>query len=126
MTAFVRFREREGEGPRYVAWFEPEHLIEEHVAPFFVDRYAAMEFVIFSHAGRSPGAAAAEFVAGGRPEFATDKDGCSAAWNAYYRAIFNPGRLTPDAMRKEMPKILGEYAGDAPDRPADRGCRAAS
>ncbi len=48
MTAFVRFREREGEGPRYVAWFEPEHLIEEHVAPFFVDRYASMEFVIFT------------------------------------------------------------------------------
>ena len=105
MTAFVRFREREGEGPRYVAWFEPEHLIEEHVAPFFVDRYASMEFVIFTprrsivwSGGRL------EFGTGGRPEVATDADGFSAAWEAYYRSIFNPGRLMPAAMRKEMPK----------------------
>ncbi len=105
MTAFVRFREREGEGPRYVAWFEPEHLIEEHVAPFFVDRYAVMEFVIFTpRRAIAWTGGALSFGPGGRPDFATDEDGFSAAWNAYYRAIFNPGRLAPNAMRKEMPK----------------------
>ncbi len=105
MTAFVRFREREGEGPRYVAWFEPEHLIEEHVASFFVDRYASMEFAIFT-----PRRAvlwlggALRFGPGGKPDYVTDADGFSAAWDAYYRSIFNPGRLMPAAMRKEMPK----------------------
>ena len=105
MTAFVRFREREGEGPRYVAWFEPEHLIEEHIAPFFVDRYAQMDFVIFT-----PRRAIVwengelRFGPGGKPEYATDADGFSRAWDAYYRSIFNPGRLMPNAMRKEMPK----------------------
>jgi probable DNA metabolism protein len=105
MTAFVRFREREGEGPRYVAWFEPEHLIEEHVAPFFVDRYASMSFVI-----ATPRRAIVwdgselRFGPGGRPADAPEADGFSAAWDAYFRAIFNPGRLMPAAMRKEMPK----------------------
>jgi probable DNA metabolism protein len=105
MTAFVRFREREGEGPRYVAWFEPDHLVEEHVAPFFVDRYASMEFAIFTPRrailwlGGTLG-----FGPGGRPDYVTEADGFSAAWDAYYRAIFNPGRLMPAAMRKEMPK----------------------
>ncbi len=105
MTAFVRFREREGEGPRYVSWFEPEHFIEEHVAPFFVDRFAAMDFVIFTprRAIRWNGERLA-FGPGGRPEYATDADGFSKAWDAYYRSIFNPGRLMPQAMRKEMPK----------------------
>ena len=105
MTAFVRFREREGEGPRFVSWFEPEHLIEEHVAPFFVDRFASMEFAIFTPRrailwlGRE-----LRFGPGGRPDYATDADGFSAAWDAYYRSIFNPARLMPGAMRKEMPK----------------------
>lgn len=105
MTAFVRFRERDGEGPRYVSWFEPEHLIEEHVAPFFVDRYASMEFAILTprrailwRGGEL------RFGPGGRPDYATDADGFSAAWDAYYRSIFNPARLMPGAMRKEMPK----------------------
>jgi DNA polymerase len=105
MTAFVRFREREGEGPRYIAWFEPEHLIEEHVAPFFVDRYAAMEFAILTPRRAivwSGGRLA--FGPGGRRQDAADADGFSAAWSAYYRSIFNPGRLMPGAMRKEMPK----------------------
>ena len=105
MTAFVRFREREGEGPRYVAWFEPEHSVEEHVAPHFVDRYAAMSFVIFTpRRAISWDGEALRFGPGGRPEYATDADGFSAAWDAYYRAIFNPGRLMPAAMRKEMPR----------------------
>ena len=50
MTAFVRFRETVDEAgkPLYVAWFEPEHHIEELVAPFFVDRYAQNDFVILT------------------------------------------------------------------------------
>jgi DNA polymerase len=105
MTAFVRFREQEGDGPRYVAWFEPEHLIEEHVAPFFVDRYASMEFAILTpRRGIVWSGGRLSFGPGGRRPNASDQDGFSAAWSAYYRSIFNPGRLMPRAMRKEMPK----------------------
>ena len=43
MRAFVRFREvTDAEGPRFVAWFEPEHHIVRANARFFVDRFAAM------------------------------------------------------------------------------------
>ncbi len=47
MTAFVRFREEGPEGQRlFSAWFEPEHYVEERVAPHFTGRYAAERFVI--------------------------------------------------------------------------------
>ena len=49
MTAFVRFREIEApDGPRFVAWFEPQHFIEELAASFFVDRFASMRFAILT------------------------------------------------------------------------------
>lgn len=108
MTAFVRFREiPEPQGARFVAWFEPEHFIEEWAAPFFVERFASMRFAIvtprrsilweegaltFGPGGRGPGDADA------------DGDGFSQRWNAYYRSVFNPARLSPKAMLKEMPK----------------------
>jgi uracil-DNA glycosylase len=47
MYAFVRFR-RCGNGAevQHVAWFEPRHCIVRRAAPFFVDRFAAMRWVI--------------------------------------------------------------------------------
>ena len=108
MTAFVRFREivdPERERPRYVAWFEPTHFIEELTAPFFVDRYAAMDFAILTPRRSilwSEGRLA--FGPGARREDAPDSDGFSTAWNAYFRSTFNPARLAPGAMRREMPQ----------------------
>ncbi len=106
MTAFVRFRETAGDAgkPLFVAWFEPEHYIEELAAPFFVDRFAQHDFiilmprrsVIFQNAALS-------FGPGADKTAAPDSDGFSPAWDAYYRAIFNPARLMPGAMRNEMP-----------------------
>ena len=104
MTAFVRFQEVEDDGPRFVAWFEPEHRIEENVASFFVDRYSSMRFAI--HTPRRAilwDGARLAFGPGGRPDtFALD--GYSAAWDVYYRSIFNPARLNRSAMLKEMPR----------------------
>ncbi len=106
MTAFVRFRETNDDSGRllYVAWFEPQHHIEELSAPFFVDRYAQNNFVILTpkrsilfrngELSFGPGARKADVVG---------HDGFSSAWNAYYRSMFNPARLMPNAMRKEMP-----------------------
>ena len=43
MRAFVRFREvPEGEGVRFVAWFEPDHHIVRANAGFFVERFASL------------------------------------------------------------------------------------
>ena len=52
MTAFLRFRQiADDGGERFVAWFEPEHLILRRVADFFVGRFAAMRWSILTPQG---------------------------------------------------------------------------
>ena len=49
MHAFVRFREvEEGDGERFVAFFEPDHHIVRAAAGFFVRRFANMRWSILS------------------------------------------------------------------------------
>jgi probable DNA metabolism protein len=48
MHAFVRFREVEAEGTRFVAWFEPDHHIVRAAAGFFVRRFANMRWSILT------------------------------------------------------------------------------
>ena len=49
MHAFLRFREVETEdGPRFVAWFEPDHHIVRAAAAFFVRRFANMRWSILT------------------------------------------------------------------------------
>jgi DNA polymerase len=106
MHAFVRFREVEdGDGPRFVAWFEPEHHIVRAAAGFFVRRFASMRWSILTpelsvhwdgeRLTEGPGASRADAPAG---------DPVEAVWKTYYAAIFNPARLKVGAMLKEMPK----------------------
>ncbi len=139
MTAFVRFREiiePEREKPRYVAWFEPSHFIEELTAPFFVDRYASMDFAILTprrsilwSAGelgdaKEPGSEGQlAFGPGARREDVPDADGFSEAWNAYFRSTFNPARLKPRAMRREMPE---KYWANMPETRQIAGMMAAA
>lgn len=105
MTAFLRFREVAApDGLRFVAWFEPEHFVEELAAPFFVDRFAAMRFAILTPRVSILWDGALTFGPGARREEAPPEDGFAAAWETYYRAIFNPARLNPAAMLREMPK----------------------
>lgn len=88
----------------HVAWFEPLHQVQEHVAPFFVRRFAQMRWAILTPRVRvlwdgrrlafGPGAAADEAPA---------PDAGEALWLAYYRSIFNPARLKVAAMKREMP-----------------------
>ncbi len=105
MTAFVRFREIEApDGPRFVAWFEPQHFIEELAASFFVDRFAAMRFAILTPRASIVWDGALRFGPGGRAQDAPPLDRFADAWNVYYRSIFNPARLMKRAMLKEMPK----------------------
>lgn len=106
MHAFVRFREiASAAGSRFVAWFEPSHHIVELAAPFFVERFADMQWSILTpdrcahwdgHAlFFGPGAIRSEAPAG---------DALEATWRSYYASIFNPARLKTKAMQSEMPK----------------------
>ena len=105
MRAFVRFREIEDGGPRYVAWFEPEHHIVRANARFFVDRFANMRWSILTPElsvhwdgdalSEGPGATKADAPAG---------DPVEDVWKTYYASIFNPARLKTGAMLKEMPR----------------------
>ena len=106
MRAFVRFRAvPEGGETRYVAWFEPEHHILESNAPFFVRRFATMQWSILTPERSAhwtgeallfgPGATRAEVP---------DDDRLEEYWRAYFAAIFNPARLKVSAMLSEMPQ----------------------
>jgi uracil-DNA glycosylase len=106
MHAFLRFREVETEaGPRFVAWFEPDHHIVRAAAGFFVGRFATMRWSILTPElslhwdgetlSEGPGASKADAPAG---------DPVEAVWKTYYASIFNPARVKIGAMLKEMPK----------------------
>ena len=107
MKAFVRFRQVvDAEGQEaYAAWFEPAHRVAELTAPFFAGRFANMRFSILTPDvcvhwdGRK-----LTFAPGADPADAPGEDALEEVWRGYYAAIFNPARLNPRMMRKEMPK----------------------
>ncbi|WP_009959312.1 UdgX family uracil-DNA binding protein [Verrucomicrobium spinosum] len=105
MRAFVRFREVVHEGQvLYVAWFEPQHHILELNAPFFIDRFAGMQWSILTperclhwdgvKATYTPGVSRHEAPTG---------DAMESLWLQYYAHIFNPARVKTHAMLAEMP-----------------------
>jgi DNA polymerase len=106
MRAFLRFREvPDGETPRFVAWFEPEHHIVRTNAGFFVRRFGTMRWSILTPEltihwdgttlTESPGATKAD---------APDGDPLEETWKTYYASIFNPARVKVGAMMREMPR----------------------
>jgi len=106
MRAFLRFREvDDGEGSRFVAWFEPDHHIVRANAGFFLDRFASMHWSILTPElslhwdgktlSEGPGAAKGDAPSG---------DPIEDVWKTYYASIFNPARLKVGAMLKEMPR----------------------
>lgn len=106
MRAFLRFREvADDTGPRFIAWFEPEHHIVRANARFFVDRFHTMRWSILTPEltlhwdgqtlSEGPGASKAD---------APQDDPVEAVWKTYYASIFNPARLKTGAMLKEMPR----------------------
>ena len=106
MRAFVRFREvGQGEGTRYVAWFEPGHFIVEANAAFFVRRFATMIWSILTpYRSVHWDGAALSFAAGADARDLPDDDHLAEYWQAYFASIFNPARLKVGAMTSEMPK----------------------
>jgi DNA polymerase len=105
MRAFVRFTPvATGEGPRYVAWYAPDHLIARRAAPFFADRFCSMRWSILTpdvaiHWDLS----ALTFTDGVATPPESSETGIEELWRTYYEAIFNPARLNLQATLREMP-----------------------
>ena len=113
MKAFVRFRSVPADAPdereKFVAWFEPDHHIVRHTAPFFARRFASMDWSILTPRGCAHwrgGASEADliFTPAVARSAAPAEDALEDYWRQYYAAIFNPARLKVDAMRAEMPR----------------------
>ncbi|MCB4861447.1 UdgX family uracil-DNA binding protein [Sphingobium sp. PNB] len=106
MRAFVRFRElADAQGPRFVAWFEPDHHIVRANAGFFVRRFASMRWSILTPelSIHWDGDALTEGPGATRRDAPAD-DPVEDIWKGYYAAIFNPARLKVGAMLSEMPR----------------------
>ncbi len=105
MKAFVRFRSVESpSGPVMIAWFEPEHHVTASVAPFFMRRFATMRWSILTpEASAHWDCKRLTFGPGASRADAPSEDALEEHWKTYYAAIFNPARLKPQAMKKEMP-----------------------
>lgn len=117
MHAFLRFREvRRPDGPYFLAWFEPDHHIEEAEAGFFVRRFAALRFSIVTprRAIHWDGQTLAFGPGGSRCDVPAE-DAAEDLWRTYFAAIFNPARLKPAAMRAEMPKKYWANLPEAQD-----------
>ena len=104
MKAFVRFREVAGVENTYVAWHEPMHLVVRRTAPFFVRRFAAMNWAILTpdlcvHWNK----ATLSFNEGVVRTQAPNHDDMEELWKTFYRNIFNPARIKVKMMKSEMP-----------------------
>ncbi len=105
MTAFVRFRALDDNGQRFAAWFEPEHYTLERTAPFFAERFAGMEWAIFTpYRSAFWDRKQLSFGAGASRADVPQEDALEDAWRTYFASIFNPARLKISAMTSEMPK----------------------
>jgi len=103
MHAFLRFR-RSAEG-RMVAWFEPEHFILDAIAPFFVERFTAMEWSILTPIGSLHwDGARLRSAPPARRADAPAQDQFETTWRGYYESVFNPARVNPAVMRGHMPR----------------------
>jgi DNA polymerase len=101
MKAFVRFREVSG---RYVAWYEPDHLIVPKVAPWFTERFGNMTWSILTpdvcaHWDQKTLA----FSPGLTRSAAPVGDGLEELWRTYYASTFNPARVNLELLRTHMP-----------------------
>ena len=106
MKAYLRFREVDtGQGPHYLAWFEPEHHVLDLVAPFFTKRFASLTWSILTPASSAHwDGEQLTYAAGADRGAVPGEDALEAYWQTYYASIFNPARLKIDAMTRQMPR----------------------
>ena len=137
MHAFLRFRPRQIEGQTlFVAWFEPLHFTLRRAAPFFVDRFANMDWLIATPIGTAVWSKAELVFGPPAPMPPNESDTVlDDLWSTYYRTTFNPARMRLDAMVKEMPRhywqnmpetsLIPAMVAEAEARVADMSDRAA-
>lgn len=107
MKAFVRFRDVTPQGAnrrQFISWFEPDHRIEELIAPFFTRRFGDMDWVIVTPEITTRfegGDLTHQAIASARLDLSDETE---ELWKTYYANIFNPARLKIKAMQSEMPK----------------------
>ena len=111
MKAFVRFKATGTNS--YRAWFEPEHYIVESLAPFFVQRFTAMDWSILTPKGCAHWNQQNVKLTPGIHNPQLEADQYDEFWKVYYCAIFNPARLKEKAMTSEMPKKYWKYLPEA-------------
>ncbi len=107
MHAFLRFREVNDPaiGPRFVAWFEPEHYIIEETAQFFIDRFNSLDWTILTPKGSLWWDRKELSIGGpGSRADAPEADAFEIGWRTYYESTFNPARTNLNLMRQHMPK----------------------
>ncbi|MBS0321048.1 MAG: UdgX family uracil-DNA binding protein [Proteobacteria bacterium] len=120
MTAFVRFRRVGTEaGERWIAVFEPEHDVLALTAPFFVRRFATMDWTLVTPDGcaRWDRRRLALFAVADAPP-APSEDAAESLWLTYYTSIFNPARLNVATMEREMPRAYWKLLPEAAVIPA--------
>ncbi len=131
MRAFVRFREiDDGQGPHFIAWFEPEHHIVRLNSGFFLRRFASQRWTILTpdESAHWDGAMLHWLPPATRGD-APEADPLEAIWMTYYAAIFNPARLKIRAMQSEMPRKYWKNLPEAaliPELVATAGARTAA
>jgi DNA polymerase len=105
MHAFVRFRKIEDQGAEhYVAWYSPDHFIEELAAPFFVERFSTMRWSILTpHRSFHWDGDQLHYSPGVPREHAPAGDELESLWRTYFGAVNNPARMNLSKMRSEMP-----------------------
>ena len=106
MHAFLRFRPRQLEGRTlFVAWFKPQHYILRRAVPFFVDRFANMDWLIATPIGTAASSEGRLVFGPPAPRLPDESDAVlDELWSTYYRTTFNPARVRLKAMVKEMPR----------------------
>lgn len=101
MHAFVRFRSVD---ERFVAWYRPDHRIIPLAAPFFVERFATMQWSILTPDESIHWDGTRLTFAPGVPRAqAPSEDELEGLWRTYYASTFNPARTNLKTMRAEMP-----------------------
>lgn len=106
LKAFLRFRTLEAEGgrERFAAWFEPEHYVLERTAPFFVRRFAGMNWgIVTPYRSAFWDGTQLRFGPGGSKADVPAEDALEESWKTYFSSIFNPARLKVGMMKSEMP-----------------------
>lgn len=114
MHAYVRFRAVADDDPvsgeareRFVAWYEPEHLVLDRAAPFFAARFANMRWMIATPDGAiewDPGERELRRAVAPPPDALPASDAREALWCTYFVHVFNAARTNPDALARHLPK----------------------